>query len=236
MQTADRRKQMADGVVLVCFAMKEEAAACKRLLADSSNAEILITGIGQRNAARAIRSALETCRPALVLTCGFAGGLNSRLASGTVVFDANGNFNLEAAWLKAGAQAGRFYCAEHVATTAAEKRALFESTRADAVEMESQGICAVCVEQKIPCATVRAILDTATEDLPLDFNRLMTPEQKLNYGRLAVAILRSPGKIAGLLKLRKRSKRAAEALAQVLQKSNCLQKQGPRDSRLHSES
>jgi nucleoside phosphorylase len=235
MQTTDRRTQRADGVILVCFAMKEEAAACKRLLADVSNAEILITGIGQRNASRAIRSVLETCRPGLVLTCGFAGGLNAQLTSGTVVFDANGNFDLEKAWLKAGARAVRFYCAERVVATAAEKRALLKSTRADAVEMESQGICAVCAERKIPCATLRVILDAATEDLPLDFNRLMTPEQKMNYGRLATAILRSPGKIAGLLKLRKRSQSAAEALAQVLLKTDCLQKQGARDCRLHSE-
>ena len=82
--------------------------------------------------------------------------------------------------------------------------------------MESQVICAVCREQKIPCATVRVILDTANEDLPLDFNRLMTANQKMNYGKLALALAKSPGKAGALLRLQQQSKAAAEKLGQVL--------------------
>jgi len=202
--------------VWVCFAVKEEARAFQQLVARRSDIKVLLVGIGKRNAERAIRAALAEERPQLVLTCGFAGGLWPGLAMGTVVFAADPETDLEPALRAAGAKPARFHCADRVAATAEEKRALREATGADAVEMESETIRAVCREQKIPSATVRVILDTAQQDLPLDFNRLMTSEQKLSHGKLAMALARSPGKVGLLLKLQRQSKVAAEKLGQVL--------------------
>jgi hypothetical protein len=63
---------------------------------------------------------------------------------------------------------------------------------------------------------VRVILDTAQEDLPLDFNQLMTPRQKISYGKLALALARSPGKVGALLRMQKQAQAAAGKLAEVL--------------------
>jgi nucleoside phosphorylase len=207
---------VTEEITLVCFAVKEEANAFRRTVADRGGIETLLTGMGRRNADRAIRQALTQGRPAMVLSCGFAGGLNPKLASGKVVFAVEGNPPLESDLLKAGATKARIHCAERVAATAAEKRALREASGADAVEMESEVIGAVCAKHKIPFATVRVILDTADEDLPLDFNDLMTPDQRMDYAKLAVALLKSPGKTVALLKLQTRSTAAAEELARVL--------------------
>lgn len=202
--------------VLVCFAVKEEAREFREFVRDRGNVQVLVVGMGRRNAERAIRAALAKERPELVLTCGFAGGLRPELATGTVLFDADTETGLESALLAAGAQRARFYCADRVAATAAEKRALRESTGADAVEMESEVIRAVCREQKIPSATVRVILDTANEDLPLDFSQLMTGEQKLSYGKLALALAKAPGKVGGLLKLQGQTKAAGAMLGRII--------------------
>jgi adenosylhomocysteine nucleosidase len=202
--------------VLVCFAVKEEAKAFQQLAGERGNVKVILVGIGKRNAERALRAALAEEQPDLVLTCGFAGGLRPGLTRGTVVFAADPETGLEPALLAAGAKPARFHCAQRVAATAEEKRALRASTGADAVEMESQSICAVCREHKIPSATVRVILDTAQEDLPLDFNQLMTVEQKMSYGKLALALAKSPGKAAELLRLQKQTRVAAARLAEVL--------------------
>jgi len=202
--------------VLVCFAVKEEAAAFKRLKA-SSEVRVLLTGMGARNAERAVLAAISERKPALVLSCGFAGGLKPELKIGDVVFSTD-EPALREKLTAVGATPAKFFCATRVAVTAAEKAELRRTTGADAVEMESEAIHAVCRERGIPCATVRVISDAANEDLPLDFNKLSKPDLSLDYAKLALAVAKSPGKIPALLRLQKNCKFAAERLADVLLK------------------
>jgi adenosylhomocysteine nucleosidase len=222
---------------LICFALKEEAAPFREIAAGKAGISILLTGIGRQNAEKAVRDFLAASSPELVLTCGFAGGLNPDLKPGEVVFEvadvplapsvspqsgervsARTGAGLSAKLLAIGAKPVRFFCADHIATTAAEKKKLREETGADAVEMESEAIHAVCRERGIPCVTVRVISDTASEDLPLDFNALSKPDKNLDYGKLFWAIVRSPGKIGALMQLQKRTKFAAAQLAEILAK------------------
>jgi hypothetical protein len=258
--------------LLSCFALKEEAAPFRKMaagtVAAAPAASILITGIGRRNAEKALREFLNSCRsrgnetqiknilespsasaelrrdehvvsydPDFVLSCGFAGGLNPDLKLGDVVFDTEffpsrsrgdetqAEQNTETPHVvsynklvAAGAKPVKFFCTEHIATTVAEKKKLRAETGADAVEMESAAIHAICRERGIPCATVRVISDMANEDLPLDFNALAKPDKSLDYGKLVWTIARSPGKIGALLKLQKQTRFAAERLAHILEK------------------
>jgi hypothetical protein len=95
---------------------------------------------------------------------------------------------------------------------------LREATGADAVEMESGPICGLCKKHGIPHATVRIILDTAEEDLPVDFNQLMTADLRVSPLRLAAAIAKAPLKIPALIALGNQSRRAAALLADALAK------------------
>jgi adenosylhomocysteine nucleosidase len=203
--------------LLVCFALKEEAALFRKIAADKPDVAIIVTGVGRKNAEKSLREFLATNSPELVLTCGFAGGLNPDLKLGDVVFEVQSpESKVQSQLLAAGAKLANFYCADRIATTVAEKKKLRAETSADAVEMESAAIHTICREHGIPCATVRVISDTANEDLPLDFNALAKPDMNLDYGKLAWAIAGSPGKIGALLKLQKQTRLAAEKLAVIL--------------------
>jgi adenosylhomocysteine nucleosidase len=225
--------------VLICFALKEEAAPFHKIAARHPGVVTLIVGIGRANAEKSVRRFLTggaSVPPSLVLTCGFAGGLNPELKLGDVVFEIGNRrdefhespseFEVRDSWnsslrgklLAAGAKPAKIHCADRIATTVAEKKKLRAETGADAVEMESGAIHAVCAEKNIPCVTVRVISDTADEDLPLDFNALAKPDRSIDFGKLFLAIAKSPGKIGALMALQKKTSFAAERLAAVLSK------------------
>jgi len=202
---------------VLCFcAVGEEAAPLRRAGPGRPGLRVVVTGMGRSNARVGASRALAQRSPALVLTCGFAGGLNPALSCGTVVYAADACFPLESALRAAGAVPGRFHCASHVAVTAAAKRELREQTGADAVEMESEEIRALCREHRVPSATVRVISDAAAADLPLDFNRVTTPDGRLSYPRLMGVLARQPGKILALVRFRRILRTAADHLAAVV--------------------
>src|SRR5262249_6323271 len=163
-----------DGGALVCFAVKAEARFFKPAPEWRTPARVTITGIGKKNAARVVQRVVDQMPPTLVLTCGFAGGLNPDWPRGTIAFSVDDGLNLASTLVRLGAKPGRFYCSARVVLTAEEKHRLCKATSADAVDMESEVIRKLCRERGIPSATIRIISDAADEDLPLDFNALMT--------------------------------------------------------------
>lgn len=202
--------------VLLCFAVREEAKPFRERLGDRPEVVILVTGIGQQNTEKSFRSALTRYNPELVISSGFAGALDPQLQTGAVVFQADNHFPCSDVLLAAGARSVRFHCAERVIITTAQKRELWVSTQANAVEMESSVIRLLCREHHIPSATVRVISDAANEDLPLDFNQLMTCDSRISYGKLLGALWSSPRKIPELIRFQTRVRKASESLALLL--------------------
>jgi len=151
-----------------------------------------------------------------VVTAGFAGGLDPELDGGAVGFCADPTFPKRHSLESAGARPLTFLEVDRVASTPAAKRVLRDQFRADAVEMESSTIRTLCQQRAIPSATVRVISDTAQEALPLDFGALMTPDDQLDFRRLAWELVRSPGKIPELMRFQRRVARASAGLARVL--------------------
>ncbi len=204
---------MSAAKILVLFAVRDEA---KHFQPPGANCATVISGIGQANAERALLKSIEGGSPRLVLTCGYAGGLNPQLKHGEVLFEADAHCEFAGTLAKLGAVPGKFHCAERIITTVAEKAALWKLTGADAVEMESGVIRALCRQRGIPSATIRIISDDAGQDLPMDFNKISGADGNVSYLKLAGALMKSPSLVPRLMKFQRGLDGCSRRLAVVL--------------------
>jgi nucleoside phosphorylase len=198
---------------LVCFAVKEEGKFFK----PPPNVRVLYTGMGRNNAFHKLDAYLAKETPSGVISSGFAGGLNPVLELGAIVYDMDEGSPWEKGLLASKAKLARFECANRVSCTADEKYKLWQATGMDAVEMESDTIRQVCLRKNIPSATIRVISDSAHQDLPLDFNRIMTPDNRIDFAKLTARLLLKPRLIAQLLRFQGQTVTAAQSLGGFLE-------------------
>jgi nucleoside phosphorylase len=111
---------------------------------------------------------------------------------------------------------GKLLSIDRVATTAEEKRALFDQTHADAIEMEAAGLAAKAQQWNVPFYAVKVVTDTASETFPLDFNRLRDREGRFSRSKIMAAALSRPPVFPALLNLNRRCKLAAQTLGDFL--------------------
>ncbi|MCS1407547.1 MAG: 5'-methylthioadenosine/S-adenosylhomocysteine nucleosidase [Verrucomicrobia subdivision 3 bacterium] len=199
--------------ILICFAVKAESQYLRKLRPALS---LLHTGIGKQNAEATLQSYLNRSQPELVVTSGFAGGLHPELKSSEVLFDRTGTHDIFDRLTRLPFKEGTFHCSTRIATTAEEKEALWRITRCDAIDMESVHIHRTTQAHQIPCLTLRAISDTAHENLPLDFNALMTPQMTINHLKLFGALCREPTKIPELIRFNRSITKTAQTLATAI--------------------
>jgi nucleoside phosphorylase len=195
---------------------------------------VLLTGVGPRPAKLALSKivwgesgTLEYC-----ISSGLAGALRpeysvaqvvaAREAASEGVRDENGEPKVlpsSASLVSFASDCGatvvnRFYTAERAIWRADEKKHLGKT--ADAVEMESFEILAAAADSGVPAAAVRAVSDTSEEALPLDMNEVFSDEGQLSIPRVVGQVALHPQALPGLVKLGQQSKKAAESLAQFL--------------------
>jgi adenosylhomocysteine nucleosidase len=109
---------------------------------------------------------------------------------------------------------GSFYSSDRVVGLASEKRELGKV--ADAVEMESGEVLYEASAFGAKVIAVRGISDVADEDLPLDFNRVVTPDGEVSIPRVFGEVIRHPLSTPALVRFGKQSRMAAERLAVFL--------------------
>ncbi|HUJ40432.1 MAG TPA: hypothetical protein VLW54_07790 [Candidatus Acidoferrales bacterium] len=186
---------------------------------------VALTGIGPVRARRAARYALQAA-PDVCISSGLAGALKDGYTRGELlaaaqVTETRGKhvFRADSVLLDRAVASGartvqRFLTNPAVVTSSSAKREL--GAQGDAVEMESAGVLAAAAAAEIPAIAVRVISDDAGQDLPLDFNRVLTVKGKVRPVRLLSSIAAEPASLRGLLQLAGDSRRASTVLADFL--------------------
>ncbi len=215
-----------DAPALVLTAIPEERAAIARRL--SGHAVVVATGDGPRNAARGAAEAIERHRPSVVFGVGVAGALTPGLAAGEIlasgrILDARGETPppsrklLEAALAATGIRAGTLLTIDRPAVSAAEKATLAASTGAPAVcDMESAAWARAAAAAGVPYLVLRAVSDTAEEDLPRYLARCMNAGGGISRAAVTFQALLHPATIPDLLRMRRRVAMCGERLGDLL--------------------
>jgi nucleoside phosphorylase len=174
---------------------------------------LVANGVGSRRAAAAVDAALERFPAEAVISTGFCGALDEKLAAADVVVDVNGR--PDGIFPRAGNVAfGPICSVDHVVRTAAEKRQL-RAQGALAVEMEAAGVAARAEARALPFYCVRAVTDLAGETLANDFNAALRADGHFDTMRILGQAFRHPGaRLPELLRLRGRCTRAARSLGE----------------------
>jgi adenosylhomocysteine nucleosidase len=232
--------------ILVTFAVEAEFAPWRKLrkfrrvsdaefasvLRDDSDHEVvvLLTGIGEATADAAVaRSALlEGAKPDLVISSGFAGALKEQFAPGVIVAPAktrtlknHANVDSDAAVREEAIRLGAapiesLITVDRLVKTAEEKEKL--AFFGEAIDMESAIVMSRFAAADVPAAALRVISDGASEDLPIDFDRCLTPQGGIKPLSLMNQLVRRPGNLPDLVRFGRQSYDAAQNLGDFLEK------------------
>ncbi len=105
-----------------------------------------------------------------------------------------------------------------VVANAAAKRALFEGTKAHAVDLESGAVAHVAAARGLPFAVVRAVCDPAERDLPPAALVALTANGGIGLTAVLCSLVRRPGQIAGLWAVGRDAALARRGLLSVMER------------------
>jgi len=196
---------------------------------------VLITGVGMSSAARAMdlmmRMADENVHFDVCVSSGLAGALQECIQPGDIIAPRALVVEQKSAGkkvdrlevddvlrrraLELGAKSSDcLFTTNRVLVKASQKREC--ASRAQSVDMESFEIVKEAQAWGARCVVVRAISDGANEDLPIDFNRILSAENRPSAGKVLGQLARNPLALFSLIRFGRQSQRAAAGLASFL--------------------
>jgi adenosylhomocysteine nucleosidase len=234
--------------VLVTFAVEAEFAPWRKLrqfsqsnvgdiraysaqIADSELI-VLLTGVGGRRAWAEATKVIWDGNVDVCISSGLAGALREKHRPGDVlaakeIHATNWEKVIpsDSALLKIATACGAklvdaFHSVDRVLVHSSEKFEL--GAKADAVEMESGDIMLEAIAFGARVIAIRAISDAVEEDLPVDFNRVMSESGEVSLTKILSQAAAHPGSIPALIRFGWQSRNAAEKLAIVL--DACIQR------------
>lgn len=192
---------------VVFCALEYEAAQLRRALSRAPEIPIFVIG----PAAKRLPKACELSGCNQIILAGLAGGLDPALRCGDVIVDAAADLS-PGPWRR-----GKIQASGAIVATPAQKRDLFASTSALAVDMESDKVRDLAREVGASLIVVRAISDAADDALDPAIMSLVDSAGRLRPGSLLRLLLHRPAAVVSLLRLQKRSAGAMRSLARALE-------------------
>jgi hopanoid-associated phosphorylase len=157
-----------------------------------------------------------------VISFGTAGGLAPDLATGDVVVASaivkdQARLFTDPVWSetllrKVRARHAEIASVEDPVAHAADKRTLRGRTGASAVDMESFIAASVALEQAVPFAACRVIIDAADRTLPASALAGFRRDGTYDLAAVLIALLRRPGELPGLMRVGREARTARTAL------------------------
>ena len=225
---------MTEPVVGVACALRSEARHLVRPVPRLTSVQRLadgkllaLTGMGPA-AATAGAERLVAAGAGALVSWGLAGGLDPALPAGRIFLpseiatpagallatDARWRERLGAALASfAPLTSGRLVTSAVVVATVAAKAALFKTSGARAVDMESAAIAEVARGRSLPFIAVRVIIDRARDVMPDSFVVAFDARGDFSLLRLLAQLTRSPADLGALLQLAGTFRHANRALA-----------------------
>ncbi|MBT5257396.1 MAG: hypothetical protein HOL75_00615 [Nitrospina sp.] len=194
------------------------------------------TGMGKECALDSLKKVLSTTYPSLVLSIGYAGGLDLKLKVGDLViadkiveidqansfaksFPVNSQqedlFKMLTSQKKLMIYQGTLLTANQVISGSSAKQELGSSHKALAVDMETSSLIAHCIEKNIPFVSLRAISDTMEQSL-INTNSFVDSEGKISKVKAGWYAATHPNVIKNLISLRSQSQKATANLTESL--------------------
>ena len=196
---------------------------------------VMVTGIGTEAAAQAMdlmmRMADDDRHFDICISSGLAGALQKGLAPGDIIAPQSliveypragtdtDELKVDVELRKKALAAGAI-CSDCLFTTsrvfvkASQKQNC--ASRAQSVDMESFEIVREANAWGARAVVLRAISDTAEEDLPIDFNQTLSKTNEVSVAKVILELAKNPLVLPALLRFAKQSRRAAQRLANFL--------------------
>jgi adenosylhomocysteine nucleosidase len=217
--------EAARGLVLTAIPEERDAIAARL---SPRGIEVVATGDGPRSAEQGANALLERLRPAFVVGAGVAGALTPGLAVGDLlasarILDAKGEAPppdrrlLELLLAATRIRSGTLLTVERPVVSAAQKADLAASTGDPSVcDMESAAWARAAAAHGVPYLVLRAVSDTAEEDLPRYLARCMNASGGVSRAMVAFSALLHPTTIPDLLRMRRRVHEGSAALGELV--------------------
>lgn len=203
-------------MIAIAFALEFESAFFRAKHDARLRVAIWLLGAMGVRAADLLEQRLSKNKPQLVISAGFAGGLQPGIRTGDLVLGRNysdsrilSHLNLDTHW-----KVGDVVTESAIIERRADKSRLGRFTGALAGDLETAHFARVCAAHGVPMLSVRCISDGPEDDMPVPARVLLNPETgRPEPFKLFRHLMAHPSSVRGFNQLLKNAKTAQTQLA-----------------------